>query len=380
MHFFLIVLAVHALVNFYLALRGWQALEAAPALRPWWTVFMVLMFVAYPLGRWLEKLWFHPLPIGLHWIGSFWFAVMLYATLMVVLIDLGRLLNLAWPWLPTLGADNMPLLKLRTLLVVFGATLLIVVGGHINAWYPKIVRLDLTLPKQAGQLEYLRIVAASDVHLGTIIGPRKTAKLVATINSLNPDVILFAGDVVDEDVKPVIKQNLGENLRQLHAPYGVYAATGNHEYIGGGEPSIRYLEEHGIKMLRDTALLVNEAFYLVGREDLHKRWAKGEERKSLPQILEGADPSKPLILLDHQPYRLEEAEQAGIDLQLSGHTHHGQLWPFGYITQKIFEVSRGYHQKGNTHYYVSTGFGTWGPPVRTGNRPEIMVINLYFKE
>jgi hypothetical protein len=380
MNFFIIVLAVHALVNFYIGLRGWQALQAAPSFRIWYILFIVLVFVAYPAGRVLEKLWYHPIPITLHWIGAFWFAAMLYVTLLLLMTDLARLANLAFPFIEKLSQGNMAGLKLKAFVVISTITLLIVIFGHINAWHPKISRVDISLPKQAGNMEYLRIVAASDIHMGTIIGPRRMDKLVTTINSLQPDVILLAGDVVDEDVKPVIEQNLGKNLQELHAPYGVFAATGNHEYIGGGEPSIQYLEEHGITMLRDTALLVNNSFYVIGREDLHKRYGHGEERKTLQEIMKEVDPSKPLIMMDHQPYNLDDAQAAGIDLQLSGHTHHGQLWPLGYITKKIFEVSRGYYQKGDTHYYVSTGFGTWGPPVRTGNRPEIIVINLYFKE
>lgn len=380
MYFFIIVLAVHALVNFYIGLRGWQALEAAPAFRVWYLIFIVLVFVAYPAGRVLEKLWYHPIPITLHWIGAFWFAAMLYVTLLLFITDLARLANLAFPFIEKLSQGNMAGLKLKAFAVISTITLLVVIFGHINAWHPKISRVDISLPKQAGNMEYLRIVAASDIHMGTIIGPRRMDKLVTTINSLQPDVILLAGDVVDEDVKPVIEQNLGKSLKELHAPYGVFAATGNHEYIGGGEPPIRYLEEHGITMLRDTALLVNNSFYVIGREDLHKRYGHGEERKTLHEIMKAVDTSKPLIMMDHQPYNLDDAHAAGIDLQLSGHTHHGQLWPFGYITKKIFEVSRGYYQKGDTHYYVSTGFGTWGPPVRTGNRPEIIVINLYFKE
>jgi len=380
MIFFIIILAIHALVNFYIGLRGWQALEAAPAYRIWYVAFIALAFISYPAGRLLEKLWYHPIPIVLHWIGAFWFAAMLYVTLMLFITDFARLVNIAFPYIEKLSQGNLPALKLKVFTVISIISLLIIVTGHINASHPKLSRVDITLPKKAGNMEYLRIVAASDIHLGTIIGPRKTKKLVTTINSLQPDIILFAGDVVDEDVKPVIEQNLGENLLELHAPYGVFAATGNHEYIGGGEPSIKYLENHGIEMLRDTALLINNSFYILGREDLHRKYENYQKRKPLQEIIKGLDKSKPLIMMDHQPYNLNEAQEAGIDLQISGHTHHGQLWPFGYITQKIFEVSRGYYKKGNTHYYVSTGFGTWGPPVRTGNRPEIIIFNIYFKE
>ena len=139
------------------------------------------------------------------------------------------------------------------------------------------------------------------------------------------------------------------------------------------------MEKHGIKILRDSAALIDNSFYIIGREDREKTAFTQTPRKSVEDLLEPLDKQKPIVLLDHQPYHLELAERAGVDFQISGHTHHGQLWPFGYITQKIFEVSRGYKQKGNSHFYVSTGFGTWGPPVRLGNRPEILEFTLVFE-
>lgn len=377
--FFIVFLSVHTLANLYMAIRGYQALELAPKYRPWFIAFMVLMFIAYLSGRSLEKTWYGAIPISLHWIGAFWFVAMLYTTLMILLVDVSRIVNLIIPFIDKIPVKSYLHLKFYAFTAIASVTALIMIGGHINAWHPKITELNLYLPKKAGDIDSLRIVAASDIHLGTIIGPRKTAKLVKTIQGMNPDLILFPGDVVDEDVKPVIAQDLGKCLENLKAPMGVYSSTGNHEYIGGGEPSIQYLQQSGINVVRDTALLINDSFYLIGREDRHKRYSNGQKRKTIAELTEGLDASKPMIMLDHQPYDLHEAEEAGIDLQLSGHTHHGQLWPLSYITKRIYEVSWGYKQKGNTHYYISSGFGTWGPPVRTGNRPEIVLINLCFK-
>jgi hypothetical protein len=169
-------------------------------------------------------------------------------------------------------------------------------------------------------------------------------------------------------------------LLKLEAPLGVYAITGNHEFIGGVERTTDYLASHGLTLLRDTCVHIAGSFYVAGREDRDKLRFTGVKRNELDELLNGIDKSQPIILLDHQPWELDKAQQAGIDLQISGHTHHGQLWPWGYLTQKIFEVSRGYKQKGDSHFYVSTGYGTWGPPVRTGNRPEIMVFDLEFKQ
>ena len=234
------------------------------------------------------------------------------------------------------------------------------------------------MDKKVEGLDQLKIVFVSDVHMGTIIGPRRTNSIVNKINALNPDLILLGGDIVDEDLAPVIRNNLGDSLRKLTAPLGVIGITGNHEYIGGAEPAVKYLEDHGIRMLRDSSILIDDKFYIVGREDRDKPRFSGRERKEIGALMNGIDKSKPLILLDHQPFELDEKEKAGVDLTLSGHTHHGQLWPLNYITKAIYEVSWGYKKKGNTHVYVSSGVGGWGPPVRIGNRPEIVLINLHF--
>ena len=201
-------------------------------------------------------------------------------------------------------------------------------------------------------------------------------RFTSTLAEENPDLVLLPGDVFDEDIGPVIKENLGETLRTIKSKHGVIAITGNHEYIGGEEAACRYLRDHGITVLRDSSIRIDGLCTVVGREDISIRQFAGKQRKSLDDLMKDVDTSLPIILLDHQPFHLEEAEDHGVDLQLSGHTHHGQLWPFNYVSSRIFEVSWGYKKKGNTHVYVSCGVGTWGPPVRTGNTPEIVNVKL----
>jgi hypothetical protein len=173
---------------------------------------------------------------------------------------------------------------------------------------------------------------------------------------------------------------VGEKLKLLKAKYGVYAVTGNHEYIGGVTKAKRYLAEHNVNLLSDTAILIDESFYVAGREDLTINSFTNLRRKSLSDIVGSLDKTKPIILLDHQPFKLEKVVENGVDLQLSGHTHHGQLWPFNYITKMVYELSWGYLKKGDTHFYVSSGVGGWGPPIRTVNRPEIISIKLHFNK
>jgi hypothetical protein len=272
------------------------------------------------------------------------------------------------------------LTKKITAITVFSITTLIVILGHVNTWFPAVREFRLNVEKSAGNLKELNIAVLSDIHLGTTIEKRHLKRLVEKTNALHPDIILIPGDIIDEDIAPVLKNNVGEILKNFKAKYGVYAVTGNHEYIGGVAAAKKYLTEHNVQLLNDTVKMIDSSFYLVGREDLTMKQFTRKNRKELQEIMLETDKNYPLILLDHQPFKLQTAVENGIDLQLSGHTHHGQLWPFNYITNMIFEVSWGYKKIGNTHVYVSSGAGGWGPPIRTVNRPEIINIKLIFDQ
>jgi len=248
--------------------------------------------------------------------------------------------------------------------------------GHINFLYPRIYTKEIKINKQVKDFKTLNIVVASDIHMGTIVTNGRVRKLVDMVNGLNPDIILLPGDILDEDLEPVLRRNLGEDISKLKAKYGVYAVNGNHEFIGGAEEADKYLRNHGINLLRDSVAVIDDRFLIVGREDLSVNRIR--KRKTIDELLSGYNKELPIILLDHQPFKLFEAENAGVDLQLSGHTHHGQLFPFNYLTKKIYEVSWGYKKKGNTNIYVSSGYSGWGPPVRLGSRTEIVNIKLHF--
>ncbi len=375
--FFSIVLLIYGLVNYYIFIRGLQALPHGISFRNWYPWIFLFLSASYVIGRFTERVWISPVSSFFTFVGSFWLAMMVYFLLAVLVIDLARLVLYFLPQ-PAILTNHYTEFKKYLFLVVLGITGIVVLAGHINALNPRVKRLDIHIDKKAGTLKSLHIAAASDIHMGTLVGPRRTAKLVRMLNGCNADLILLAGDIVDEDLAPVIRYDLGRSLLKLKAPLGIYAITGNHEYIGGAKAAVEYLENHGIKMLRDTSIKIDESFYLAGRNDRDSKRFSGNERKGLEKVLEGVDFSLPVILMDHQPFNLQQVMDAGVDFQLSGHTHNGQLWPFNYITRAMYEVSWGYLNKGNTHFYVSSGYGGWGPPVRTGNRPEIVDIYISF--
>ena len=376
--FLTIVLVIYGLVNTYIFVRGLQAIPPGSVWRTWYIPGFWILAGTFVLARILERVYPCAFTGIITWIGSFWLAFMLYFILVALFLDFARMLNYFFDIFPKSFYVDYRQTKLNVLYISLALVTLAVSGGFVNARIPRIKKLEMNVHKAVPGKKSLNLVMASDIHLGTIIAKRKANRLVAEINALHPDIVLFAGDVVDEDLAPVIKNNLGANLVQLKANLGVYAITGNHEYIGGVEPAVKYLQQHGVTVLRDTAVLVDRWFYLVGREDRDRPRFTGKQRRELSELLTEVDFSRPVILLDHQPFDLQRAVEQGIDLQLSGHTHHGQLWPLNYITSAMYEISSGYRMIGNTHFYVSTGFGTWGPPVRLGSRPEIVQIKLNF--
>lgn len=374
--FLSIVLVVYGAVNFYIFIRGMHAIPPGSAWRTWFSMIFWVLASAFILARVLERTYPCMLTGIITWVGSFWLGFMLFFFLVVVLIDLARIFDSFLHFFPPVFYTHLPSVKVITLLTVLGLSVLFVTVGFINARIPRIKELNITISKPNATPAELTIVMASDIHLGTIIASRKVNRLVEKINEMDPDLVLLAGDIVDEDLAPVINNNLGESLSRIKSPLGVYGITGNHEYIGGVGPAVEYLENHRIRMLRDTAVFVDNYFYLVGRDDRDKPRFTGKPRKDLEEIMLTVDTGFPVILMDHQPFDLARHARMGIDLQLSGHTHHGQLWPFNYITDAIYEISWGYKQIGTTHFYVSSGYGTWGPPLRLGNRPEIVKIKL----
>ena len=374
--FFGIVFSVYGLINFYILRR---ALVVVPdSYKSFFIITSVIIIISFFAGRFLERISVNFISGTLIWIGSFWIAFMFYFFLILVVIDLLRLINLIIPFFPIFVTRNIEKTKRITALIILILVAVTVIGGYINTRVIITKTYKMKIHKSAGGLKSLNVAMASDIHLGTIFGKSFLNKLVAEINKLNPDIILLAGDIIDEDLAAVIKNNVGEELIRLKSKYGVYAITGNHEYIGGVEEANRYLIAHGITVLRDEKIKIDNAFYVVGREDRSIRQFAGKQRKELKDLLTGVDKLFPVIMMDHQPFKLYEALENEIDLQLSGHTHYGQLWPLNFIIEKIYELGWGYGINGNTHYYISCGVGGWGPPVRTGSRPEIINFKINF--
>jgi predicted MPP superfamily phosphohydrolase len=371
--FFIIFLSLYSALNYYIGLRGWQALEGAAYLRPLYLIIFLFSSLSYIFSkvvqRYLPTIIYETIEI----IGSFWFAFMLYFFLTVVLLDIIRAANWGFNFLPYF--NNYSSVKLITLGVVTGIVILIIIGGYINTRTLKIETLNIEIPSRNSSLKELNAVLISDIHLSSINGDGFAKDIVNKINILHPDIVFVGGDLVDDKAAVLREKEIGFSFKDLKAPLGVYGITGNHEYINGVDSSVNYMKELNVIVLRDSSITINNGFVLIGREDRSRGLKR---RKPLKELVDGSEKNLPVILMDHTPFQLEEAMENGVDLQLSGHTHHGQMFPINLITSKIYELSRGYKKKGNTQYYVSSGVGTWGPPVRTGSRSEIVNLKIKF--
>ncbi|MEU3482624.1 metallophosphoesterase [Streptomyces sp. NPDC033754] len=241
---------------------------------------------------------------------------------------------------------------------------------------PRVKRVTVPLAKLARAAHGYRIAVVSDIHLGPILGRAHSQRIVDAINSTQPDLIAIVGDLVDGTV-----ENLGpaaEPLARLRARHGAFFVTGNHEYFSGADAWVDHVRELGLRPLRNERVEIAAGFDLAGVDDV-----AGESEGQGPDFgraLGDRDRARAAVLLAHQPIVIHDAVRNGVDLQLSGHTHGGQLWPGNYLAELANPTVAGLERYGDTQLYVSRGAGAWGPPVRVGAPSDITIVELASKQ
>ena len=380
----------------------WHIWQMLPWSNPWrWSAVGIALacFLTMFLGfsGAIERM---PLDVAsvVYEIGNSAIFVLLYLVMIFLVLDLGRAVHLipkAWLF----GNGYTSLGVFAVMLAIF---------GYGNAHYynkvrqPLEIKTDKVISLEEDSMDaqgndsmedaendslrsfgkkVTKIVLLSDLHLGYHNRRSEFKKWVDLINAEHPDLILIGGDIIDISVRPLLEENVAEEFHCLKAP--VYACLGNHEYYSGEPKAQQFYRDAGIHLLRDSVAKIGN-IAITGRDD-----RSNPHRKSIAEIIGQAERNRSLtmvsdkkkrkeftILLDHQPYHLEEAEQNGIDFQFSGHTHHGQVWPISWITDAIYEDAFGPLRKGDTQYYVSSGMGIWGGKFRIGTRSEYVVLTL----
>jgi hypothetical protein len=361
--FFIILITVYLGGNTYIFYRGAQALSGLPG---GFKISLAILFWLATLsivGTMLTRNIKMPVFLShtMYEVGTGWLIFTLYMVLFLLAFDLLKLYR-------------VPVNYGFILSLIF--TVVLLGYGYYNYHHPKTNTINIALDKPlAGDAKPIKIVAVSDLHLGNGTGKTALKRYVKMINEQNPDLILIAGDLIDNSVVPLYTEKMMEELSELKVPLGVYMVPGNHEYISGIKASARFIQDTPIQLLRDSVVTLPNGIQLIGRDD-----RSNTARRSLQELMAEIDKSKPIILLDHQPYKLTESEAAGVDLQFSGHTHRGQVWPMSWVTDYIYEQSHGYRQWGNSHIYVSSGLSLWGPPFRIGTESDMAVFYLSTKK
>jgi predicted MPP superfamily phosphohydrolase len=354
----LIFMLLPLLGNVYVLWHVWRILPL-----PSWAKFVVvtlmviaflLLFVGFSRHVHLSM----PLATVVYEIGTSWLIILLYLFMAFLLLDIGRWVHLV----PATFLKN----SWSGTLAVTAFMFIIFLYGNIH--YHQKVRQPLMLTTGKTLSRKMKVVMLSDLHLGYHNRRSEFAKWVDKINEEKADLILVAGDIIDKNIQPLEEQEMHQEFLRLNAP--VVACLGNHEYYGGESNALLFYKKADITLLRDSVTTVGD-LCIIGRDD-----RSNPKRKTLSELMKGVDRTKYLVVLDHQPIQLEEAEQNGIDFQLSGHTHHGQVWPISWITESIYECAFGEWQRGSTRYYVTSGIGIWGGKFRIGTRSEYVVAEI----
>lgn len=349
---FIVILSIYGAANYYIA-RNLLALLNKPK-RVTKLIFWV-MYILLALSPVLTRL------IELDFlkiVSDYWFYIFMYGLMLTIISQIVYVILRK---------------KYKQWIGISAIAALILLGfvGHHYAYTPVVKSFEMNRP-EVSKLDHLKIVVASDTHLGLLSNKKHLEKFVAIANKEKPDLVILAGDVVDDSPKWFNEQKMNETMKKLKTTYGVYAVLGNHEYIGKEiKETKEAMKKSNITLLQDETIKIKEDFFLTGRDD-----ATNQSRKSLAQLRENIAKSDAWIVIDHQPNK--EMADEGVSLMMSGHTHKGQLWPGNLMTRNIYPLDYGHTKKNNTDYVVTSGYGFWGPPMRIGTQSELWSIDVNF--
>lgn len=332
---------------------------------------------------------------GMKLISNYWLGTLLYMLLTVLIADALHFILKRIPF------PHKEKLFSRRGHAVVGAVCLLVItlftaAGIIGSGTIHTTNYKVAVEKDGGKLDSLNIVLAADLHLGYNIGVRQMEKMVEKINAQNPDVVIIAGDIFDNEYEALENpERLAKTLRGIQAKYGVYACYGNHDiqepilagftFSKKGVKKVssremdKFLEDADVKLLRDEAVLIEDSFYIYGRPDFERPGRGIDKRKNPEELMKGLDKEKLVIVADHEPRELQELANAGVDIDLCGHTHDGQMFPGNLTIHFFWENPCGYLKKDNMHNIVTSGVGLFGPNMRVGAQSEICNIKVDFQ-
>ena len=361
--FLAVVLLVYGTMHFYLLSKVWFALPHSWTLAAGLCVAGILLTCSPLLVWFLERQAWHRPTVIAAWANYTWMAYLFLFLCIGLLFDFGfilsRLLNLAWPVNP-----------MWTLRLVALIALVLLIYGFFEARRIRIERIDITTPKLASGR--VTIAQISDLHLGVMQGERLLDRVIPRLRELQPDIVVATGDIIDGEGDNFTA--LARRFHAYHPPLGAYAVTGNHEYYAGLEHSLAFMRNAGFTLLRGESARAG-GIVLAGVDDPSVMQSLPQADAQEGRALDSAGEDAFTVLLKHQPRVLEASP---FDLQLSGHVHGGQIYPFVHFTRMAYKFHTGLTELDDgRRLYVSRGTGTWGPPIRLFAPPEISLITIH---
>jgi len=362
--FLFVVLTVWTGMHAYVLARLWSLPPLAGPARPWVLAVVGFFWAAYPAGRILIARGAGRAGVILEAVGATWLGVIFLLLVALLAADLVTGFGFWWP----------SAARTAKIVAVASACVLSAVALLQGLRPPVVSEHDVVIPGLPDEIAGTRVVMLSDLHVGTLLGTRWLERLGERVRDLDPDLVVIAGDLVDAEALTV-RESLPA-LKQLQAPLGVFAVTGNHEFYAGLDQSVKLMRDAGYRVLRDSWAAPTPGLVVAGVEDLTARRQFGFDNDPLPHTLDGIPEGAAVILLSHTPWQVRQAAEAGVHLMFSGHTHGGQIWPFSWLVRLQYRYVGGRYQVGDMTLIVSRGTGFWGPPMRLWRPAEIILITL----
>ena len=376
--FFGVIFGLTLGTHYYL----WARLIRDPMLPSPWrqvaTAALIVLALSIPASMLAWRILPRNIAIPVSWVGYVWMGSMF---VLLVLLWGGELARYGWMKYASLTSVSGGRREFLAQLLAGGAGALGLALSGWGVWSAirpvEVKRVPVRLSKLPASLNGLRLVQLSDMHVGLTIGRDFVEDVVRKVNDLDPDIVAITGDLIDGSV-----EDLGHAvapLGEIRSTLGTYFVTGNHEYYSGADSWLGFLQSIGIRTLRNEHVALEkdgETIHLAGVDDWTAHQFGNGHGADITRAMAGRDTSKPVVLLAHQPVQFDEAREHGVDLQISGHTHGGQIFPFGVLTRLVQPFLSGLHQRGDSQIYVSSGTGYWGPPMRIAAPAEITLIEL----
>lgn len=325
-------------------------------------------------------------------ISTYWIGIMLYSLLYVVLFDLLRLIAKHTKLKNTLLFSRGSVISIGS--VVVACAVATCLYGIFNARNIKVNEYSVTVNKSCGSDKHLKAVLVADLHMGYAIGVDHITNMVEKINQQDADIVIIAGDIFDNSYDGMDDpEGIKAQLKSIKSKYGVYAVYGNHDidekilmgftFDWGGkqlhsEKMTNFMKECNIKLINDESVLINDEFYLVGRRDTDKPGTEDGTRAEISELTKDLDKTKPIFVLSHEPDELQKTADAGADIDFSGHTHDGQLFPGNLTIGLFWENPCGMIKKDNMYSIVTSGVGVYGTFMRVGTDAEICSVDIDF--